>query len=123
MAAAIKLVQGDSLPGVKFTIKDSKKAAQGQELDGRDSDTWAVVPLVGANVFATASYSGSAKIICQIPCVVASSPKGEVILNFKDTAVVAEEGDYEVEVTVEYAGGGSQTIYNFIEVSVRARHV
>ena len=121
--AAVKLVQGDSLPGVKFTIRDSNSAAAGQELDPKDPSTWAVVSLVGANVFATASYSGSTKIIGQIPCVVASSPEGEVILNFKDTAVVAEEGDYEVEVTVEYAGGGSQTIYNFIEVSVRARHV
>ena len=121
--AAVKLVQGDSLPGVKFTIRDSNSAAAGQELDPKDPSTWAVVPLVGANVFATASYSGSTKIIGQIPCVVASSSEGEVILNFKDTAVVAEEGDYDVEVTVEYAGGGSQTIYNFIEVSVRARHV
>ena len=121
--AAVKLVQGDSLPGVKFTIRDSNTAVSGQELDPKDPSTWAVVPLVGANVFATASYSGCTKVIGQIPCVVASSPKGEVILNFKDTAVVAEEGDYDVEVTVEYAGGGSQTIYNFIEVSVRARHV
>ena len=121
--AAVKLVQGDSLPGVKFTIRDSNTAVSGQELDPKDPSTWAIVSLVGANVFATASYSGSTKIIGQIPCVVASSPKGEVILNFKDTAVVAEEGDYEVEVTVKYAGGGSQTIYNFIEVSVRARHV
>ena len=121
--AAVKLVQGDSMPGVKFTIRDSNSAAAGQELDPKDPSTWAVVPLVGANVFATASYSGSTKIIGQIPCVVASSPEGEVILNFKDTAVVAEEGDYDVEVTVEYAGGRSQTIYNFIEVSVRARHV
>ena len=121
--AAVKLVQGDSLPGVKFTIRDSNSAAVGQELDPKDPSTWAVVSLVGANVFATASYSGSTKIIGQIPCVVASSPEGEVILNFKDTAVVAEEGDYEVEVTVKYAGGGAQTIHNFIEVSVRARHV
>lgn len=121
--AAVKLVQGDSLPGVKFTIRDSNTAASGQELDPKDPSTWAVVPLVGATVFATASYSGSTAILGQIPCVVASSPKGEVILNFKDTVVVAEEGDYDVEVTVEYAGGGSQTIYNFIEVSVRARHV
>lgn len=121
--AAVKLVQGDSLPGVKFTIRDSNTAASGQELDPKDPLTWAIVPLVGASVSATASYSGSTAILGQIPCVIASSPKGEVILNFKDTVVVAEEGDYDVEVTVEYAGGGSQTIYNFIEVSVRARHV
>lgn len=121
--AAVKLVQGDSLPGVKFTIRDSNTAASGQELDPKDPSTWAVVPLAGANVFATASYSGSTKIIGQIPCIVTSPSEGEAILNFKDTAVVAEEGDYDVEVTVEDAGGGSQTIYNFIEVSVRARHV
>ena len=121
--SSVKLVQGDSLCGVRFAIRDRNTPADGQELDSKDQSTWAVVSLVGAKVFATASYSGSTKIICQIPCVVVSYSEGEVILNFKDTAVVAEEGDYEVEVTVEYAGGGSQTIYNFIEVSVRARHV
>ena len=119
----VKLVQGDSLTGVRFTIRDSNSAAVGQELDPKDPSTWPVVSLVDANVFATASYSGSTKIIGQIPCIVVSPPKGEVILTFKDTAVVAEEGDYDVEVTVEYAGGKSQTVYNFIEVSVRARHV
>lgn len=121
--SSVKLVQGDSPPGVKFTIRNSNTAASGQELDPKDPSTWAVVPLVGASVSATASYSGSTKIIGQIPCVIASFPKGEIILNFKDTVVVAEEGDYDVEVTVKYADGGSQTIYNFIKVSVRARHV
>lgn len=121
--SSVKLVQGDSLPGVKFVIRDRNTPAVGQELDPKDSATWSVVSLVGATVSATASVVGSTDFLCPVTCVVASPAKGEVILSFKDTAVVAEEGDYEVEVTVEYAGGWSQTIYNFIEVSVRARHV
>ena len=122
MAAAIKLVQGDSLPGVKFTIKDSKKAAEGQELDGRDSDTWAVVSLSGASVSATASLSGSTAVFDNIPCVAANPAQGTVILYFKDTLVAATEGDYDIEVTVAYSGN-QQTVYDFIPVSVRARHV
>lgn len=122
MAAAIKLVQGDSLPGVKFTIKDSKKAAQGQELDGRDSDTWAVVSLDGATVVATASLRGSNVVFDNIPCVVANPSQGVVILYFKDTLVASTEGDYDIEVTVVYSGN-QQTVYDFIPVSVRARHV
>ena len=122
MAAAIKLVQGDSLPGVKFTIKDSKKAAEGQELDGRDSDTWAVVSLSGASVSATASLSGSTTVFDNIPCVVVNPAQGIVILYFKDTLVAATEGDYDIEVTVAYSGN-QQTVYDFIPVSVRARHV
>ena len=122
MAAAIKLVQGDSLPGVKFTIKDSKKAAEGQELDGRDSDTWAVVSLSGASVSATASLSGSASVFDSIPCAVTSPAQGTVVLYFKDTLVAATEGDYDIEVTVAHSGN-QQTVYDFIPVSVRARHV
>ena len=122
MAAAIKFVQGDSLSGVKFTIKDSKKAAQGQELDGRDSDTWAVVSLDGATVVATASLTGSNVVFDNIPCVVTNPSQGAVILYFKDTLVASTEGDYDIEVTVIYSDN-QQTVYDFIPVSVRARHV
>lgn len=122
MAAAIKLVQGDSLPGVKFTIKDSKKAAQGQELDGRDSETWAVVSLEGATVVATASLTGSNVVFDNIPSVVANPSQGAVILYFKDTLVASTEGNYDIEVTVVYSDN-QQTVYDFIPVSVRARHV
>lgn len=120
--ASIKLVQGDSFSGVKFVIKDSKKAAQGAELDPRDSSTWAVVSLVGASVSATASLAGDTAVFDNIPCVVTNADSGSVVLYFKDTLVAANVGDYEIEVTVSYADT-QQTVYDFIPVSVRVRHV
>ena len=120
--ASVKLVQGDSLQGVSFVIKDSKKAAPGSEVDARDSSTWAVVSLVGAVVSATASLSGDSAVFDTIPCVVANAAQGSVILCFKDTLVATTVGDYEVEVTVTYSGS-QQTVYDFIPISVRARHV
>lgn len=120
--SSVKLVQGDSLPGVKFTIRDRNTPAAGQELDPKDSSTWLVVSLAGATVSATASVVGSTDILCPVTCVVASPVKGEVILSFKDSLVVDKAGEYEVEVTVDFAGS-RQTVYNLIPVSVRARHV
>ena len=120
--SSVKLVQGDSLPGVKFTIRDRNTPAEGQELDPKDPATWLVVSLAGATVSATASVVGSADILCPVTCVVASSAKGEVILSFRGSLVVAKAGEYEVEVTVNFAGS-RQTVYNLIPVSVRARHV
>ena len=120
--ASVKLVQGDSLPGVKFIIRDKNTPALGQELDPKDPSTWLVVSLVGAVVSATASVAGSLDILGPVTCVVASPSKGEVVLSFKDSAVVSSPGEYEVEVTVTYTGS-RQTVYNLIPVSVRARHV
>ena len=46
----IKLVVGDTLPELSFTLKDSNTAASGKTLDEEDSTTWAPIDLSGATV-------------------------------------------------------------------------
>ena len=58
MAATIRLVQGDDLPGVSFYIRDSNKGAAGQELDRKDPSTWAPVNLAGCSLRTAISPSG-----------------------------------------------------------------
>jgi len=41
----IKLVTGDTLPELTFTLKDSNTAATGQTLDPENSNTWAAIDL------------------------------------------------------------------------------
>ena len=42
----IKLVVGDTLPELNFTLKDSNTAASGKTLDPEDSTTWGPVCLL-----------------------------------------------------------------------------
>ena len=49
-ASTIKLVVGDTLPELNFTLKDSNTAASGQTLDPEDSNTWAPIDVTGGTV-------------------------------------------------------------------------
>ena len=46
----LKLVVGDTLPQLNFTLKDSNAAASGSTLDADDSSTWEAVNLTGGSV-------------------------------------------------------------------------
>ena len=46
-ASTIKLVVGDTLPELNFTLKDSNTAASGKTLDPEDSTTWAPIDVTG----------------------------------------------------------------------------
>ena len=49
-SSTIKLVVGDTLPELTFTLKDSNTAASGQTLDIEDSTTWAPIDLTSGTV-------------------------------------------------------------------------
>ena len=46
----IKLVVGDTLPELTFTLKDSNTAAAGQPLDVENDATWAPINLSGGSI-------------------------------------------------------------------------
>ena len=46
----LKLVAGDTLPELTFTLRDSNTAASGQTLDPNNSATWAPIDVTGATV-------------------------------------------------------------------------
>lgn len=120
MATVIKLVQSDDLPGITFVIRDSQKAAVGQELDRRDSSTWAIVNLTGCTVSAAVAKVGSSILLEHVDCFISSPLAGEVLLVIKDSAFVGTVGQYQIEVTIT-SSEGQQTVYDMIELDVRER--
>ena len=120
MAATIRLVQGDDLPAVTFTIRDSNKAVLGFDLDRKDTTTWAPVNLVGTNVTALVSVSGERSAIEPVEVVVVSPSAGEVMLLFRDTSFQSEVGSYQIEISVGMPSG-RQTVYDMLFVDVRER--
>ena len=120
MAATIRLVQGDDLPCVSFTIRDANRAADGQELDKKDSDTWRPVDLTGAIVSAVVSDAG-VNIQKDVAVVhVLDAAAGEVILYLNDCVFVNKAGRYDCEVTVSFPIG-QQTVYDMLSFDVRER--
>ena len=120
MADLIRLVQGDDLPGVLFTIRDSRKAAPGDILDRKDPDTWAPVSLDGCSVSAVVSLSGSFVGIESVSCQIADAASGKVLLSFFNSEFLSKIGDYSIEVSVLFPDG-VQTVYDFLPLSVRER--
>ena len=120
MAATIRLVQGDDLPSVSFTIRDANRAAEGQELDKKDSDTWRPVDLTGAIVSAVVSDAGANVQKDVVAVHVLDAAAGEVILYFNDCVFVNKAGRYDCEVTVSFPIG-RQTVYDMLSFDVRER--
>ena len=120
MASTIRLVQGDDLPLVSFTIRDANRAVDGQELDKKDSDTWRPVNLTGAIVSAVVSASGSNAQIDAVAAHVLDAAAGEVILYLHDCVFINKAGRYDCEVTVVFSKG-QQTVYDVLVFDVRER--
>lgn len=120
MASVIKLVQGDDLPGISFVIKDSRKAAVGQELDGKDPSTWAVVNLTDCAVSALVSRVGSFVAVEPVDCFISNPVAGEVLIVVKNSKFLYVAGEYQVEVSVRFPDG-QQTVYDLLQLDVRER--
>ena len=73
----IKLVVGDTLPELQFTLKDSNTAASGQTLDSENSDTWAVVNLTGDTVKLRIREVGKTTVLSTITATVTNASAGE----------------------------------------------
>lgn len=120
MAETIKLVQSDDLPGITFIIRDAHKAVAGQELDKKDSDTWAPVDLTGCLVTALVSAQDSTVALESLPCFLSRPAVGEVLITLGEATFIANAGEYQVEVTVLFVGG-QQTVYDMLRLDVRER--
>lgn len=120
MAGAIRLVQGDDLPGISFFIRDSNHAASGVELDRKDSSTWRPVNLLGCTVTAAVAMAGQNSQIATLPVTVLQPAVGEVLLHLADSPFMGTAGQYSCEVTVLFSSG-QQTVYDMLTFDVRER--
>ena len=114
----IKLVVGDTLPELQFTLKDSNTAASGQTLDSENSDTWTVVNLTGDTVKLRIREVGKTTVLSTITATVTNASAGECSIIFPtDTWTAA--GTFEGEIEMTTSAGKIQTVQDFVKFKVR----
>ena len=116
--STIKLVVGDTLPELNFTLKDSNTAASGQTLDSEDSDTWAPINITGGTVRLRIREVGSTPVASTITMTITGAAAGECKTVFPSGTWTAS-GTYEGEVELTTSGGGVQTVQDLVKFVVR----
>ena len=114
----IELVQGDRLPQLTFTLKDSNTAAAGKVLDPDDPSTWAPFNLVGGSVALRIRIAGSSTVKETLSGALTDAANGVVTFIFGATTL-DQGGVYEAEIEFTNSGGLNQTIYDLVRFKVR----
>jgi hypothetical protein len=117
-SSTIKLVVGDTLPELNFTLKDSNTAAAGKTLDADDSTTWAAVNLTGSTVRFRIREVGSTTVLSTITATVTGASTGQVAVAFP-SGTWTTSGTFEGEIEHTTSGGGIQTVQDLIKFQVR----
>lgn len=115
----IKMVTGDTLPQLNFTLKDSSTALAGKTLDEYDSDTWAALSLTNSSVNLRIRSVGSSVILKTIECELVDASNGKVRASFTGNAFT-EAGTYEGELEITFSGAGKQTVHDLVKFKVRS---
>lgn len=120
MSTTIKLVQGDDLPGVTMTIRDSNLAVEGSDLDRKDTSTWRPVDLTGSYLSALVTRVGENISVDKLLVAPVDAVNGKIVLHISDCTFMETPGEYECEITVAFRGG-QQTVYDRLTFEVRER--
>jgi len=116
--STIKLVVGDTLPELNFTLKDSNTAASGQTLDAEDSDTWAPINITGGTVKLRIREVGSTTVASTITMALTTAASGECKTVFPAGTWTAS-GTFEGEVEFTNSAGNIQTVQDLVKFAVR----
>jgi ribosomal protein L2 len=115
----IKLVAGDTLPDIRFDLKDANKAATGVKYDSNDSSTWAPIDLTDGSARLIIREQGAESTLSSIAGIIQNATEGAVIFPLSNTPFESG-GLYEGEVEISYLGGGVQTMYDLVKFKVRS---
>ena len=115
----LNLVQGDTLPELTFTLKDSNTAASGLTLDPNNSATWSPIDVTGAQVRLRLRELGSTTVKSTLLCTVSDGTGGKVITDFP-AGTLDTAGTFEGEIEITFASGGIQTVYDLVKFKVRS---
>ena len=114
----IYLVQGDTLPQLKITVRDRNEAAVGKVLDPEDQSTWALVNLTGSTVRMRIREVGGSSLKATLVGNNTNPLIGEVVFLF-DASTLDTAGVFEGEIEYTSQTGGIQTVYELIKLQVR----
>ena len=116
----IDLVQGDQLPEIEMTLKDSNTAAAGVVLDTDDPTTFAALDLSGGSVRMRVRTVGQTGLIDTLLATVTSPVDGKVTFIF-DSDTLATTGVLESEIEFTDSAGRTQTVVDLIKFKVRSQ--
>lgn len=106
MNERIKLVQGDTLPYIRLTLKH----ANGEPMD-----------VSGAIVKMYFRERGTTTVLSTIICTKPNGGSdGIVVFNFYGSTLNVNSGYYEGEIEIDYSGQ-KQTVYDTLQFQVRAQ--
>ena len=117
-ASTIKLVVGDTLPELNFTLKDSNAAATGKTLDAEDAATWAPIDITGGTVKLRIREVGETTVLSTITMTITGASSGECKTIFPSGTWTAS-GSYEGEIEFTKSNGGVQTVHDLVKFVVR----
>ena len=117
-SSTVKLVVGDTLPELNFTLKDSNTAASGKTLDEEDNTTWAAVNVTGGSVKLRIREVGTTTVLATITATISNPSNGICSLIFPSGTWTAS-GTYEGEIEFTKSDGNIQTVQDFIKFKVR----
>jgi hypothetical protein len=116
----IDLVQGDQLPEIEMTLKDSNTPAAGAILDTDDATTFAALDLSGGSVRMRVRKVGQTGLIDTLVGTVTAPTDGKVTFLFAaDT--LSSTGVLEGEVEFTDSSGRTQTVVDLIKFKVRSQ--
>lgn len=116
----IDLVQGDQLPEIEMTLKDSNTAASGAILDSDDPTTFAPLDLTGGSVRMRVRTVGQTALIDTLVGTVTAPTEGKVTFIF-DSDTLASSGVLEGEIEFTDAASRTQTVMDLIKFKVRSQ--
>ena len=116
----IDLVQGDQLPEIEMTLKDSNTAAAGAILDADDANTFAALDLTGGSVRMRVRTVGQTGLIDTLLGTITAPTDGKVTFIF-DSDTLASTGVLEGEVEFTDSNGRTQTVVDLIKFKVRSQ--
>jgi hypothetical protein len=116
----IDLVQGDQLPELEITLKDSNLAAEGQTLDPDDATTFAPLDLSGGSVRMRVRQVGQTALIDTLVGTVTDADAGKVTFLF-DSDTLDTTGVLEGEIEFTDSSSRTQTVVDLIKFKVRSQ--
>ena len=116
----IDLVQGDQLPEIEITLKDSNTAAAGAVLDTDDPATFAALDLTDGSVRMRVRAVGQTALIDTLVGTVTAPTDGKVTFLF-DSDTLASSGVLEAEIEFTDRDSRTQTVMDLLKFKVRSQ--
>jgi len=116
----INLVQGDQLPEIEITLKDSNTAADGAVLDVDDPTTFAALDLTGGSVRMRVRVVGQTALVDTLLGTITNPQAGKVTFLF-DSDTLDSSGVLEGEIEFTDSASRTQTVLDLIKFKVRSQ--